>query len=79
MSFKINWVNTNIERQDDAYGNWISSEGRFQIFPNYRSTVYPDSYQVSDNLKPAKVNFETVQECKAWAVSRAQATVDSWT
>ena len=74
---KINWV-----YEGDA-GYWVSSEGRFNISPEgFRHNVTPDYYEISDqfeyfkarianpagNLNLNNKRFDTVRECKAYAV-----------
>jgi len=64
---KITWVNLNVHRSPDENGYWKSLEGRFGISPNYRQTVYPDSYTVRDNTTTEKHSFDQVRRCKEWA------------
>ena len=71
MAFKgrrISWRFTGEPGDGTEGGYWESYEGRFSISPNFRSTVYPDSYSVRDNLKDADYRYrDTVGECKDWA------------
>ena len=77
MSTKINWHRTDDSRNDpDNRGFWTSAEGRFDISPNYRSTVNADSFTVNDRMAKQELygqtlynhrTADTVKECKEWA------------
>lgn len=69
---RIIWVNTNPNAQPDERGYWNSLEGRFEISPNYRHTIYPDSYTVIDRLDKAECSHDRVRDCKAWAQARLE-------
>jgi len=70
MKIKIHWLFTGEPGDATEGGYWESMEGRFTISPNFRSTVYPDSYSVRDNLKDQDYRYQdTVRECKEWATS----------
>lgn len=69
---KIEWINGNPGGQADERGYWTSVERRFSISPNYRHTIYPDSYTLNDRMRsvmgsPHSVSYQTVRECKAQA------------
>jgi hypothetical protein len=63
----IKWINMNPNAQPDERGYWESYEGRFEISPQYRHTIYPDSYTIRDSMKHSERNFDTVRACKQWA------------
>jgi hypothetical protein len=63
----IRWINTNPGAPRDEAGYWTSAERRFSITPNYRHTVYPDSYTVEDVVQHTSAKKETVRDAKAWA------------
>lgn len=63
-------MNENPGGPRDEAGFWTSVEGRFGISPNYRHTVYPDSYTVTDRLKNERTTLDRVRDCKAWALAR---------
>lgn len=65
---KIKWINQNPGAQADECGYWQSDDGRFDIAPNYRHTVYPDSYELYDNLTKRKMSWDRVRECKQHAL-----------
>jgi hypothetical protein len=72
---KLKWINLAPGAVADERGYWRSVEGRFEISPNYRSTVYPDTYSVRDRLRGVqgghgRLTFDTVRECKTWATNR---------
>lgn len=81
MKIRLTWINQNKGGSRDEAGFWVSTEGRFSIGPNYRHTIYPDSYTVQDRLerdangKPTQTTSERVRDCKAWAEQRALATL----
>ena len=67
---KITWINLAPGAPADERGYWRSLEGRFEISPRYRNTVYPDSYKVTDRMagnQPREVCCDTVRDCKDWA------------
>ena len=78
---RIHWVNTNPGASRDEAGYWASTEGRFDISPNYRHTIYPDSYTEVDHLvldptgRSTQFMFDRVRDCKAWAEQRAAETL----
>jgi hypothetical protein len=47
---KIRWIKRGERNDPDSQGYWDSAEGRFDIAPNFRSTVSPDSYTVTDYM-----------------------------
>jgi hypothetical protein len=71
---RIQWVNGNPGGAADERGFWESYEGRFTISPNYRHTIYPDSYTVTDRTEKARISFDRVRDCKAWAERQIAAT-----
>lgn len=74
---KLSWVNTNPGAPRDEHGYWISQEGRFRIAPNYRHTVNPSHFTVTDILDKADCSLDTIRECKDWAAMRAAKTVEA--
>jgi len=75
---KIKWINEAPGAPADERGYWRSLEGRFSISPNYRHTIYPDSYTVIDLLKKGEISHDTVRDCKAWADNKvAREIADS--
>ena len=66
---KIQWINTNPDAQADEHGFWRSIEGRFTISPNYRSTIYPDSYTLRDGMTSKSITRNRVRDCKDKALS----------
>ena len=74
---KIHWIS---EGSSDERGYWKSTEGRFSIAPDFRHTVNPDSYTITDYMAKTsyldhkmvhvfeKRTFDTVRECKQHAV-----------
>ncbi len=83
---KVRWTRPEDAGPEDR-GCWRSHEGRFEIDPNYRSTIYPDSYTVTDyvgdyvdhtdvhgrRLRVSRARrCETVRECKTWAERRVE-------
>ena len=82
---KITWINTcDPHASRDERGYWQSVEGRFHVSPQYRHTVYPSHYQVTDYMAKQvavpglpssayvseKRSFDTIIECKVWAQTR---------
>lgn len=63
----VRWVNGNPGNDPSERGYWESAEGRFYIGPNFRHTVYPDSYTVTDRITKKEGHYDTVRECKEWA------------
>jgi hypothetical protein len=65
---KIKWIS---EREGDndptIRGYWHSTDERFHIWPSYRHTIYPDSYNVRDKLTGKESSDDTVRGCKWWA------------
>jgi hypothetical protein len=45
-------------------GFWHSEDRRFDINPNFRHTVNPDSYTVRDNSTGEKHTYDRVRDCK---------------
>jgi hypothetical protein len=72
---RIHWINENPGAARDEAGYWVSYERRFRISPNYRHTIYPDSYTVTDNMTTPKerTSFDRIRDCKQWAESRVLA------
>ena len=65
---RIRWISENEDRNDPTVrGYWASSDGRFSIAPNYRHTIYPAGYTVTDKLTRKTSSNDTVRDCKAWA------------
>jgi hypothetical protein len=71
MTARVRWINDNPGASRDEAGYWTSAESRFSISPNYRHTVYPDSYTVRDKADGSKLTHDTVRGCKQWAEDRA--------
>ncbi len=70
---KIKWIRLNPGASADD-GNYSRSlEGRFDISPRFRHTIYPDSYQIVDYLKKDASGKSIVKccnritDCKNWA------------
>jgi len=81
-TLRINWICTSEPGNAEDAGNWQSLEGRFTIAPNYRHTVYPDSYKLTAertgiDRNTMSWNFATVRDCKNWAnnIVRAEAEI----
>jgi len=79
---KVKWVNQNPGASPDEGRYWVSLEGRFSITPNFRHTIYPDSYTVVDALQrrgPAMthVTFDTIRDCKDWANDQVRITLEN--
>lgn len=65
---KIKWQSTNDPGASaDAKGNWQSANERFEIWPGYRHTVFPDHYNVRDRYTGQQTSFDRVRDCKEWA------------
>jgi hypothetical protein len=80
VKLKIKWVSENPGNTDPGErGYWQSMEGRFCIYPSgFRNTATPDGFAVADRIAimdtrkgPSSAKFDTVRECKAWALVRA--------
>jgi len=76
MKLKIHWISTSTKGDPDSYGYWESMEGRFDIAPCFRHTVNPDHYLVVDTLTKKSARFDTVRECKSWALAQLQWRAD---
>jgi hypothetical protein len=71
-NYAIVWVHENPGGARDEGGYWHSLEGRFEISPTFRSTVYPDGYRLTDNdrrygREVKRWSFDTIREAKAQA------------
>ena len=71
---KLHWINFSEAR--DERGFYESSDGRFAISPNYRHTVNPDSFTVTDNLTGATFTDERTRYCQAWAEAIRQEEIN---
>lgn len=75
-NIKIHWINTGSDSGERGY--WESVEGRFNISPNYRHTVNPSHYTVQEKIAKGQSveynerSFDTVTECKVWALGQLQ-------
>jgi hypothetical protein len=79
---KIQWINQNPGASRDEQGYWTSFEGRFDISPKYNHSVNPSSFEIIDMMgerayldnrsvwKPLSHTFDTISECKLWAINR---------
>ena len=72
----IRWICSSRGESRDNQGYWHSVEGRFDIAPQYRHTVYPDSYKITDymdhrdergNFVSASISHDRIRDCKSWA------------
>ena len=78
MIDRMKWINLAQGAPADERGYWRSLEGRFEISPNYRHTVYPDSYDLTDKTcvdKHRRMSFNTVKECKQHALQVLNAEI----
>jgi hypothetical protein len=69
---KLIWINENPGASADERGYWRSVEGRFNIVPRYRSCVYPDTFEVRDNMEKITSTHNTVRDAKFWAFDRVR-------
>lgn len=74
---KLKWINENPSAAPDERGYWRSIEGRFVISPNYRHTIYPDSYTVIDRLKLLIAETFDDKEKRIELKGRAEAMHDT--
>jgi len=72
---KIHWVKDG--SGPDSAGFWHSAEGRFDISPNFRHTVTPDSYTVIDNMGERKALAERGQRLVTTGYSPVYYTSDT--
>lgn len=78
----VTWHNMAKGATRDESGYWRSAEGRFTISPNYRHTIYPDSYELRDNNPKSKwsyasLSYNTIRECKDQADSVVRNELDA--
>jgi hypothetical protein len=52
-------------------GTWTSSDGRFQIWPEYMGTTRPQGYRLEDNRTGKKTTHDTVARAKRHAQQEA--------
>jgi hypothetical protein len=78
---QIRWISGNTPGDRENCGYWKSAEGRFHISPNYRGTVYPSHYTITDYMGQqdasrhllVHVSFDRVRDAKEWAEGRVPA------
>ena len=64
----MKWINQNPGAHASERGYWQSECGRFDTSPRYRSTVYPDGYELRDARNPRKRFYsDTIRGAKAKA------------
>jgi len=78
MAIKIHWVNLarqEMQRDASARGFYRSVEGRFDISPRYRSTIYPDSFVMKDRIKGDELSSDSIRDLQARALIRVSEEI----
>lgn len=72
----VRWIKTNPGASRDEGSYLRSAEGRFNISPRFRHTIYPSHYEIRDRLTGKESSGDTIRELKLWANDTVAAELE---